>query len=158
MPAPKFEDLIAEMEDAGVDSAVIDKAKEAFAASPLRKELADSKAEVAAAIERATKAETGLLSSTFKELGITAKPTAFNLPADLDRMDPEAVRGWAVDQGLIEPPQANVDEQTLDTLDRVHAASIGAGATATDPTAALVDGNLSREEFYATAKAHGLAS
>lgn len=159
MPAPKFEDLIAEMEEAGVDPAFIDKAKEAFAASPLRKELADTKAEVAAAIERAQKAESGLLTTTFKELGITAKPTAFNLPDDLDRLDPEAVRGWAVDQGLIAAPEANATDENLDALDRIAAASVGAGASsAADPGAALLNPNLSRDEFYAQAKATGFAS
>lgn len=160
MPAPKFEDLIAEMEEAGVDSAFIERAREAFDASPLRQELKTTKAEVAAAIERAQKAETGLLSSTFKELGITAKPTAFALPADLDRTDRDAVQAWAVDQGLIAPPAPNADSQTLDAYDRIAAASNGAAAAgaAGDPAAALLNPNLTEEEFWAQAEAAGLTS
>lgn len=157
MPA-KFEDLIAEMEEAGVDPAFIDRAKEAFDASPLRKELKDAKAAEAAAIERASKAENGVLGGHFEALGIKAKPTAFNLPADLDRTDRDAVQAWAVDQGLIEPPQPKVQDQTLDAMDRINDASNGAGQSAlTDQAmAALQAGN--EAEFWAQADAAGLTT
>lgn len=154
---PKIEDLIAEMEDAGVDPAFIAKTRETFEASPLRKELKEAKDAAQAAIDRATKAENVALTGTFKELGITAKPTAFNLPDDLDRTDREAVQGWAVEHGLIEPPAPRVAGETLDAMDRIGAASQGAGAVTADPTAAVVSAD-SEQEFWAQAEAAGLTA
>lgn len=158
MPAPKFEDLIAEMEDGGVDPTFIERAKEAFAASPLRQELREAKAEAAAAIERAAKAETGVLGGHFEALGIKAKPTAFALPADLDRLDRDAVASWAVDQGLIDPPQPKVADDTLDAQDRIADAAVGAGASAlTDQQHAVLAAG-SEAEFWSQAEAAGLTA
>lgn len=149
---PKFEDLIAEMEEAGVDPAFIERTRETFEASPLRKELREAKDAAQAAIDRATKAESVALTGTFKELGITAKPTAFALPENLDRTDRDAVQAWAVEQGLIEPPAPAVPGEQLDAMDRIAAASTGAGAVSADPTARVLSAS-SAEEFWAEAEA-----
>jgi hypothetical protein len=154
---PKFEDLIAEMEEAGVDPAFIDKTRATFEASPLRQELKQAKEQAQAAIDRANKAENVALTGTFKELGIKAKPTAFALPDDLDRTDRDAVQAWAVEQGLVDPPAPDVPNDQLDALDRVAAASTGAGAVSADPLAKVIDAN-SEAEFWAQAEANGLTA
>ena len=157
MPAPKIEDLIAEMEGSGVDPAFIDRFKEATAASPLRKEIADAKAELAAVIERASKAEGGLLAATFTELGIKAKPTAFALPADLDRTDRDAVSAWAVEQGLIDPPQPRVGDDVLDAQERIAQAAVGAGVSALSDRAQAALAANDEESFWAEVEAAGLS-
>lgn len=158
MPAPKIEDLIAEMESSGVDPDFIERFKEATSASPLRAELKAKDAELAAAVERLAKAENGVLSSTFNALGIKAKPTAFNLPADIDRTDREAVAAWAVDQGLIDPPQPKVGDDVLDAQDRIAAAATGATPSALSDAQQRVLAAGTEAEFWAEAQAAGLTT
>lgn len=154
---PKFEDLIAEAREAGVDADWIANLEAAYDASPLRKELKETKETLQAAIDRANRLEQSALSGTFKELGIKAKPTAFNLPQDLDKTDVEAVKAWAVDQGLIDPPPPPASDGDLAAMERIAQAGTGS-VGAPDAAAALLDPNLSEDEFWQRAEASGLAS
>lgn len=151
-----FDDLLEEAAEAGVDPDLIDRFRAASEASPLRKELRETKAQVEAAIERAQKAEQVALATQFKELGIKAKPTAFKLPDDLDVTDSTALQTWAVDQGLIDPPAPKVPDEDLDTLDRIANASNGASGTV-DPADAVINAP-SEEEFWRQAEQAGVTS
>lgn len=152
-----FDELLAEAEEAGVASDLIERFRAASEASPLRKELKDTKAQVQAAIERAQKAEQVALATQFKELGIKAKPSAFNLPADLDFTDQDALREWAVDQNLIDPPEPQVPSDHLDALDRVAAASEGATPGRVNAADVVLQAG-SEEEFWREAEAAGLTT
>lgn len=146
MPSNSFEDLLAEAEEVGVDPDLIERLRAASAASPLRAEKKQAEERAAAALERAIKAENAALTSTFEKLGIKAKPSAFNLPEDLDRTDFDAVQGWAVEQGLAEPPKADVPVEHLDAEDRIHAATAGAGGAPSVIDRALATDN--EDEFW----------
>lgn len=151
-----FEDLLEEAAEAGVDPDLIDRFRAASDASPLRKEVKDTKAQLEAAIARAQKAEGVALSQQFKELGIKAKPSAFKLPDDLDVTDADALQTWAVDQGLIDPPAPKVPDEHLDALDRIADASNGATGRV-DPTDAVIAAG-SEEEFWRQAEQAGVTS
>ena len=120
----KFEDILAEMREQGLDESYADELSKAWQASPLRQA-----AETAA--ERARKAETALLRSTFKELGISVKPDHLRLPDDLDPTDSDRIKAFAVDAGLLTPdPEPTPDPAVtadLQAQQRITAATAGAG-------------------------------
>lgn len=151
-----FEDLLEEATEAGVDPDLIERFRAASDASPLRKELKDQKTQLEAAIQRAQKAEQVALATQFKELGIKAKPSAFNLPADLDVTDTDGLQAWAVDQGLIDPPAPKVSDGHLNALDRIADASNGASGTV-DPVDAVI-GAQDEDEFWRQAEQAGVTS
>jgi len=103
MSPRSMEEILDEQEAEGLD---VSEARAAWAASPLRKEREE-------AIKRAETAETlyrqAVAANQLRDLGVTIKPTALVLPADLDWTDTSKVRQWAVDAGLPvtpEPPPA----------------------------------------------------
>lgn len=151
-----FEELLDEAADAGVDPDLIDRFRAASEASPLRKEVKELRTQVEQATARAQKAESAALSQHFKELGIKAKPSAFKLPDDLDVTDTEALQTWAVDQGLIDPPEPKVSAEHLDALDRVAEASAGSTGRV-DPTDAVIAAE-NPEEFWQQAEQAGLTA
>jgi hypothetical protein len=151
---PKFEDLVAQAREAGVDADWLADLEAAYDASPLRKELKDAKEQLQGAIDRANRLEQSALTGTFKELGIKAKPTAFALPADLDKTDVEQVRTWAVDQGLIDPPPPPAPDADVAAMDRIAMAGTGS-VGAPDADVAAINAS-SEEEFWQVAEASGL--
>lgn len=120
-----FDVLVDELADAGLDESYIERLKK-WSGSPLRKERNEARQEADALKERVAKAEAKTLEATFKELGITVKPTALRLPDDLDVLDDTKVREWAVEQGLAEPPPPDTPEEEVAAHERVQAAGAGA--------------------------------
>lgn len=150
-----FEELLAEAEEVGVPEDLLDRFKAAAEASPLRKELKDTKAQLQTHIDRAQKAEAVALATQFEKLGIRGKPQSYRLPDDVDVTDEEALRVWAVDNGVLDPPKPDVSDGHLDALDRVAAASDGATTGRIDPSDAVMQAE-SEEEFYRRAAEAGL--
>lgn len=151
---PKFEELLAELEERGMDAEDVGRLKEAFEATPLRQELKQTKAEAQAAMERATKAEQAALRSSFEKLGIKAKPEALAIPDTVDRLDHDAVQAWAVEVGLAEPSKPDVPAEELDALDRIAESGVGASGAVT-PSDRLLSAP-SEEEFWAEAERAGV--
>lgn len=129
-----FDVLVDELADAGLDESYIDRLKK-WSGSPLRKERNEALQKVTALEERLAKAEAKTLESTFSNLGITVKPSALRLPDDLDVLDEDKVREWAVEQGLAEPPPPDTPEEEAEAHERVVAA--GAGAAGTTPASTI---------------------
>ena len=121
----RFDALLEEMENEGVlDPDWIERLREASAGSPLRKErdAAETKARQLEEENRALKSKLG--NQVFTEVGIKVKPDLLNLPEDLDITDTEAVRAWAVDQGLAER-RPDVDPDEMDEHTTINNASGG---------------------------------
>ena len=152
-----FDELMDEARDAGVDPDWIERVTKASAGSPLRKERDEAKAALEQAITEANRYRTATLNSQFKELGIKAKPDALNIPADLDPLDTEKVRGWAVEMGLADPPPppTPADEQREHQM--MAAASSGAIPPAAHDARAQILAAETEDEFWARAMAAGQA-
>lgn len=129
----------------------IQRIEDTYEASGLRNDVKTHQEKVKQLEEKYRVLQTGLLTDKFKEMGIPGKPTAYSLPDDIDPTNPESIQTWAVDQGLIQPPQTT-DNDTRAVHDRIAAASTdGAG-----PTISLDDldpRKLSEDEFYEKAAA-----
>jgi len=148
-----FDDLMAEAADAGVDSEWIDKVKKASAGSPLRQELESERAARKALEENAAKYRDAALNSQFAQLGIKVKPDALKVPEDLDPLDGDKVRDWAVTMGLAEAPQA-VTPQEQAAHERIANASAGADAGSPSSARDEVLQAATPEEFFAKAQAY----
>lgn len=112
----QFEELLGEIEDAGLSPELLGRLKNATAASPIRAERDAAKAEAEAARREAAELKAYAMRATFKEAGIAINPAALNLPADLDYKNAEAVRTWGTEMGLISttsqpPPTTPPNEQ-----------------------------------------------
>lgn len=150
-----FEDLMNEAADAGVDADWIDRVKKASSGSPLRKELEDERQARIQAAENAAKYRDAALNSQFAQLGIKVKPDALKVPEDLDPLDGDKVRDWAVGMGLSEAPQA-VTPQEQAAHERIANASDGASPTTPSTARDEILQAANAEEFFAKAKAAGV--
>lgn len=152
----KFEDLLQEAEDAGVDPDWLERLRAASEGSPLRKEKKELETQLQGAIDDRNKFRSFALQSQFKELGVTVKPDVLNIPTDLDPLDSDGVREWAVSMGLAEPPPPATPPEEQDAHQRLVDAAAG-GQTPQARTARdeILSAN-SKEEFYAKARAAGL--
>lgn len=151
-----FDDLMQEARDAGVDDAWLERVQAATAASPLRKERDELKAALQEATEKATKFGAAALNAQFAALGIKVKPDALRLPDDLDPLDTEKVREWAVGMGLADPPPPAVPPEEQAAHQRLAEAA-AAGGVAPPATAARdeIMSATSADEFWAKARAAG---
>jgi hypothetical protein len=108
--------------------------------------------------ERAQKLETdlrslriGLLTDKFKEMGIPGKPTAYSLPDDMDPTNIESIQSWAVEQGLITPPQTT-EPASREVHDRISQASNEGGNSSIPSSEELDPRKMSETEFYEHAR------
>lgn len=142
-----FEALIGELEEAGLDESYIDRLKSATAASPIRKERDQFKADLATALAQRDQFRSKALVASFKDLGIKVSPTALRMPDDLDVTDDAALRTWAEGAGLVDPPPvttASPAEQQAHQ--QAAAAANGAGVNTAQPTTADVIANANTPE------------
>lgn len=160
-----FDALIGELEEAGLDESYIDRLRSVTAASPIRKERDAYKADAIAALDRAQRAEAKALAASFRDMGITMKPSALRLPDDLDVTDDDKLRAWATDAGLIAAVQS-VDQSMSNEERQAHANVAAASAGATTPPAANSKESLlarldpakglTEEQFWAEARSAGI--
>jgi hypothetical protein len=102
----KFDELLQEMLDAGVQEDFVDRLRQASDGSPLRKERDEAVKEAGRLRGFATK-------SAFSKVGIKVSPEVLSLPKDLDVTDEALVREWAEKHGIVEPepkPEASAAE------------------------------------------------
>lgn len=132
----KFEEIVEDLETAGADEDAIAELKEAYAGSPLRKERDTLKTKAEGLEEELGKLKPAVWGSTFKELGLSVKPDAVNLPDDLDPADTQAVKEWAIDKGLLAAPEggeggegSEEEKEHQAGMEKIAAASNGAKPT-----------------------------
>lgn len=151
----KFEDLLEEALDAGVDPEWVERVRAASDGSPLRQEKKQLEQQLKEATENATRYRTAALSGVFSQLGVKVKPDALNIPPDLDPLDAEKVREWAEGMGLAEPAPPATPPEEQDAHQRLVDAAAG-GATPQAQTARdEVLSATTKEEFLAKARAAG---
>jgi hypothetical protein len=125
-----FEEILAEMADAGVTADFIERLRKASEGSPLRKQIDELTKERDGLLSENGKYRADSLQARFDALGIRIKPDALKIPDDLDPLDEKKVTEWAVGMGLIDQPALSEEEQQLaDDLaaqDRIAAAGAGA--------------------------------
>lgn len=122
-----FDDLMAELNnkiEAGEAFSAEDIAriKAATDASPLRAELSSVKQE-AAELRRVVRAE------NFKRAGININPDILAVPETVDYKDPEKIREWAVEAGIVQredqqPPTESAEKEQINDIS--HGAPAGA--------------------------------
>lgn len=152
-----FETLMQEARDAGVDPQWIERVEQASAGSPLRKEKDQLAEQLKSATEQANRYRGAALNTQFTNLGIKVKPDALKIPDDLDPLDDEGVRNWAVGMGLAEPapPAVPTDEQQAHRQ-LVDASAGAAGTPRHDARQSVLDADTP-EEFWARSRAAGFA-
>lgn len=149
-----FDDLMAEVLDATGDETIVNRIKEATAASPLRKERDDWKSKAEQAAQEAAELRGAVMSSTFTQAGIKVAPQALNIPADLDYKNAEAVRAWGEQMGLVAPQEAEPTAQ--EQKDQIARTGSGANsAAAIDQAQTNLSGAKSLEDLMNQAKAAG---
>ena len=128
--ARKYEEIIAELRERGLDETSIDELTEAWSASPIRKE------RDAIAAERDALRD-AVLSTKFEKFGVKIKPQALQRPSDLDITDDDKLKNWLTDAGVLTPePEPTPDPAVtadLQAQQRMAAATAGAGEV--DPNA-----------------------
>lgn len=148
----KFDEQIQSLVEAGQ---MTPEAAEAVRdASTVRRDAETAQERAAAAEARAEAAEAKVLASTFRSVGIKAKPSALNLPKDLTPDDEDAVRAWAVDNGFLDPPPPKTDSAELAEHERQAQASAGAEGTDGVDVEALVANAKDEAELDAIIAAH----
>jgi len=148
--ANAFDDLLQELADAGVQDDYIERLRAASAGSPLRKERDEARQQAEQALADANRFKTAALRSVFKDIGVAVKPDALNIPPDLDPLDADKVREWAVGMGLAEPPPPATPDEELAAHQRVADASGGSGTPAPNPDlASRIKAAKSPEEVMA---------
>jgi len=127
MAPSDFDELITEMEEAGLDDSYIDRLRKASDGSPLRRENAEIRKQAEAALAQANTYKGLVANAQFRELGINIKPEALRTPDDLDWTDQSKVRDWAVSSGLLAPPEPEPDATAeVEGHDRINNAVTGA--------------------------------
>lgn len=143
----KYEDLLKEAEESGeIPSTWLDRIRNTYEASGLRTDLKDTREKYRAALEENETLRTGVLTTTFKSLGISANPKAFALPSDLNPTDEEAVSNWAQDMGLIPKVETTTGDERA-VHDRISSAS-NEGTLTSIPTEADIQNASTPEELY----------
>lgn len=146
----KYEDLLKEAEESGeIPSTWLDRIRNTYEASGLRTDLKDTREKYRAALEENESLRTGVLTTTFKSLGISANPKAFALPSDLNPTDEEAVSNWAQDMGLIPKVETTPSDERA-VHDRISSAS-DQSTLGTIPTEEDIKNAKTPEELYALA-------
>lgn len=151
-----FDDLMQEARDAGVDPDWVDRVEKASAGSPLRRERDEARQQLEKAIEDSTRFRSAALGSQFKELGIEVEPAALNIPSDLDPLDQEKVREWAVGMKLAKPPEPAVPPEQEAQYEQLATAAEGATPIGLPNARNEVLATNSYEEFLAKGRAAGL--
>lgn len=151
-----FDDLLQEARDAGVDADWLDRFEKASSGSPLRQEKKQLEAELQQRTDEAQRYRTFALTGQFEKLGVKVKPDALNIPGDLDPLDDEKVREWAVGMGLAEPPPPPTPPEVQDAHQRLVDTTTGGGTPVTQDARAEVLQATTREEFLAKGGAAGL--
>lgn len=127
--ARKFEEIVAEMTQQGLDESYVSELSEAWSASPIRKE------RDAIAAERDALRD-AVLNTKFEKFGVKVKPQALVRPADLDITDDDKVKGWLTDLGVIDqaPAADAAVDADLAAQGRIDTATAGAGSPAPNAT------------------------
>lgn len=152
-----FDDLLQEARDAGVDSDWLERFEKASAGSPLRQEKKALQDQLEQATTQAQRYRSFALTGQFEKLGVKVKPDALNIPTDLDPLDDEKVRDWAVGMGLAEPPPPSVSAQDQQGHQALVDASAGATGTPRFDARQSVLEAQTEEEFWARARAGGFS-
>lgn len=160
MSPRKFEELLEEMREAGLDESYISDLENAWKASPIRAERDEARAQAQAALDEANRYRSVVAASRFRDLGIRIKPDALRTPEDLDWTDEDKVRSWAQDSGLIDPaPPAgdNISDEERQAHERINESMHGAipPGVREDVTAQIAAAQ-SPEEVMALVRAAGL--
>lgn len=156
MPERKYEEILQELEDAGVSSNHIAELQR-FNGSALRQERDQAKKDAEDAVTQAQRYRSFALTGQFEKLGVKVKPDALNIPTDLDPLDDEKVRDWAVGMGLAEPPPPAVPAEDQQGHQALVDASAGATGTPRHDARQSVLEAGSEEEFWARARAGGFS-
>lgn len=122
MPS-EFENQVNDLLESGSISE--EQAQALLDGSRLRQEVNDREQRLAAVEAENQKLRQSVLRSTFEKAGVTADPSVISLPTDLNTEDPDAVRTWAIDKGLIAAPPDTARGELV-THDRIAAAASGA--------------------------------
>lgn len=127
-----FDDLLAELRDAGVQDNYIDRLKAASDGSPLRKERDEWKTKAETAMQEAQRYRTATIGGFLTQLGFAGNPDALNIPAELEP-NRDAVTGWAVEMGLVAKPEPSPEEQARAAEEAGHERVVAATAGAQAP-------------------------
>lgn len=155
----EYERVLEELRDAGVQSSYIDELEKMLSASPIRKERDEFKQKAEAALADVQRFRTAALGATFKEANIKGKPDAYNIPADLDVLDVDAVKTWAIEAGVADPPPPAVTPEQQQQLEQLAEAASGSAPAPSGSDAARQEvlSATTEEEFWAKARAAGMA-
>lgn len=122
----RFDELLTEIEEAeAIAPEWLDRLREASKGSPLRKERDDAIERADRAEARTKEMETATLASTLSTLGVKVKLDNLRLPDDLEVSDPEKVKEWAVEAGLVEAAP-DVPNDEIEGHEAIATASVGA--------------------------------
>lgn len=155
----EYERILEELREAGVQSSYVDELEKMLSASPIRKERDEFKQKAEAALADVQRFRTAALGATFKEARIKGSPDAYNIPADLDVLDVDAVQAWAVSAGVADPPEPVVTPEQQQQYQQLEQGAAGAAPAGSPQTAARdqILGASSEAEFWALASGAGLA-
>lgn len=158
-----WEALKRDMQDAGITDDFISRVEAANAASPLRKELGEWKQKAETHAEKAARYERATIGQFLASNGFKGKPDALNIPSDLDPLDQTALQSWAVDMGLIDPPEPSDEDRQRQAEQEAHARVDGASAGTTtagprDEARQKALAAQTEDQFWAAAQEAGLAT
>lgn len=118
--------FFTELEQAGLDPQLLDRIKNFTKASPLRHKAKNAEERARELEEENKTLRNSVLKQSFKDAGIPADPSLFNLPPDLDFTSAESVRDWAVKSNLISQeinPEAQQEMQQLEEVEQLSTGS-----------------------------------
>lgn len=158
---PGIDELLEELAGRGLAAADAERLRGAYEASPIRKELKETKDALKVSQEKEALHLASLRDATFKQVGIKVKPNLLATPADLDVTSLDAVKAWAITEGLVDGSAEEV--QTPDAEKEAINKAQGAG-TGTKPIAngdeafaQVVQGATSFEDYTSRLTAAGIA-
>lgn len=113
------------LEQEGVAPELLERIKNFTKASPLRHKAKNAEERAKELEEENMKLRKSVLGQSFKDAGIAADPSLFNLPPDLDFTSSEAVREWARKSNLISDQIDESTKQELEQIEQVEQLSTG---------------------------------
>lgn len=158
---PGIDELLEELAGRGLASADADRLRNAYEASPIRKELKETRDQLKASQENEAKHLATARAATFEKVGIKVKSNLLATPADLDVTSEDAVKAWAITEGLIEAQGGDAGTSTEEREAITKAQGAGTGtkpiATGAEAFAQVVQGATSFEDYMSRLTAADIA-
>lgn len=158
---PGIDELLEELAGRGLAAADADRLRGAYEASPIRKELKETKDLLKTAQENEAKHLASVRAANFEKVGIKVKSNLLATPADLDVTSEDAVKAWAITEGLIEAQggDASTSAEEKEAITKAQGAGDGTKpiATGDEAFAQVVQGATSFADFTSRLTAAGIA-